>query len=1075
MVYFYQGNTLAAITSKILSAIPSHPTHRHIIIAPDRFTLAEEEALLASRGALLQVEVLPFSQLAMAVCANAGCLTPEGCNMLLAEALRGCENQLVYYKKASRLDGFVSDMYASIAAIRTSGYSSVDLRKAAESMPRRAADKTRDIALLYEAYLDMLSKGHIDPATRLENLAESIPHCDWIADTCFYVVDFYCFNAIQYKVIKALMQYAKEVHIGYIASDVGMDNRHIYPDDLRTQLLACSAGIFVNSVTDAYEELPPYKQVIEESIFGYREDESGETIRLARETAPSFGRLFMAVSREEEATAVAIEIAQLVRDGYRYRDIAVVSADPDLYAVELAHVFASYRIPIHSDHKVYLTGEPAVRFLLDSMRCVLDRCERDRIAALSKNAFLGLPADEVDIFENYCLKYNINYTRFASPFTFADRNDNLEIAEKVRMEVVSCLPELPDSGKVHDYVELLRNLMADAHYDERFVAFWTAQMAGDYLEGVARSKQVPAKLLSTLATLDELLGGTETSAEEFYLLFKNALESVRIGLLPVSCDSVYFGEAKDSHYSHCKVLFVVGASDGDLPQEPKAGDILSDHYHQQLQNHDIVIFPSRLAEGRYARFYLEQILLLPSDRLYVSYIARNKEGEARPSRLLEGLSNMWKLPITTGLGHTLTQRVANRTNAYKVLLSPLTAEEKQAVEAVLDAEHAARYRALQSTPDSGLSTGDGIFFTRDSTSITQLETYFSCPYKHFVKYGLGAVERDQPDLKANETGTMLHEALELLFTRYGARIDSMSEEDISVAIDECVAEALDNERFHALSQSEQRIAVERLRKEGQYVLHMEATNVRTSRFKPVACEAEFKKGSIYPPIDLCEGVSLKGAIDRIDKLGNQITVVDYKSGADHMALQYLYYGQKIQLYAYLGVLQGMGYEPVGAFYRPVTSAYQTEKSDVPRTVYKGQVINEEQVILDIDPTLEESDESRLLLVKRDKGAFKAISKEAKSVLVTREQLAWLIQYTKDLMRQAVSEIKQGIIVPSPAYQACKYCQCYTMCPQGKSTPVRKCNAVSIEQFCTADSATDEDKIEMPADADMPASGSAKEE
>ena len=1053
MIYFYQGNTLSAITRRILAALPQKPEGRHIVLVPDRFTLEGEEAVLASRLATMHVEVLPFSRFADTVLPTAECLTPEGCTMILAEALRRAEKDLVYYHRACGIKGFVNAMYSSIVALRNSGITPERLRISAEKMPPSSANKTRDIATIAEQYLKVLSGGKIDPTTRLNALAKGISTCEWLRDTCIYVVDFYCFNKVQYEVLGELMAHVKELHIGYIAESVGRDNRRIYPHDLRENLLALAKekGVFSESVR-AFEVLPAHKQVIEESIFGYRLTD--DPLRLtAAATVGDRVRLFPSPDPESELHQVCREIVRLVKEhGYRYRDVAIVAPDPLAYAVGMEHIFADYRIPVFCNEVRLLSDEAPVRYLLDCMDCLLHNCDFEHVMAVVKSGFFPCSFDQVDCFENYCLTYAIDYSRFTSPFTLGGEVQGLSTAETVRRHFQKSLPvALPTEGSVHDYVDVLFAWLEDQRYDSRITAFYERQNSMGFIQEADRTAQVPERMRGVLELLSNLLGEEVMTLAEFYQLLESSLQGAHLRLLPSTVDCVYVGEAKDSHYGQIKALFVLGTEDGLLPADPQAGSILSDDYFHVLQLQDLVVQPTPKDQGRYARFYLEQLLLLPQEYLYVSYI---KKEERDPVPLLvDGLSRLLSLPTDQPLCHTTADIVANREHIHKVLLTHKDMEEslRRQLYALMSPEDKSRYDALHRAMRDSLLPETGLFFNRDHTSISQLECYFSCPYRHFVQYGLRATERKEAGLDVREIGTVLHSMLELFFSRYTDQLDTLSEEELAAARTAVIDEVLAEQRLSALNRSEQRSFIDRIRREAEFVLKEEILNVKTSQFKPFAFEVHFggdKEGD-YPGITLSSGISLSGYIDRIDKKDNQVTVIDYKSGADHFEIKYIYYGLKVQLYTYLGSLKASGYQPVGGFYRPV-GAVSKKESKLPRSAMRGQVIMDEALICSLDPTLESSSSSRLLPIERDeKGELIPAGDKKKYVPVSKEQFDDLISYVFALMDLAVKRIREGYISANPMKGACQYCNCKYMCPMGENTPARVDNVVDVDVVSSA--------------------------
>ncbi|UKI14338.1 MAG: PD-(D/E)XK nuclease family protein [Clostridiales bacterium] len=45
-------------------------------------------------------------------------------------------------------------------------------------------------------------------------------------------------------------------------------------------------------------------------------------------------------------------------------------------------------------------------------------------------------------------------------------------------------------------------------------------------------------------------------------------------------------------------------------------------------------------------------------------------------------------------------------------------------------------------------------------SASQLETYFACPYKQFLRYGIRLKPREEGVLRTLETGTLMHAIME---------------------------------------------------------------------------------------------------------------------------------------------------------------------------------------------------------------------------------------------------------------------------------------------------------------------------
>ena len=51
-------------------------------------------------------------------------------------------------------------------------------------------------------------------------------------------------------------------------------------------------------------------------------------------------------------------------------------------------------------------------------------------------------------------------------------------------------------------------------------------------------------------------------------------------------------------------------------------------------------------------------------------------------------------------------------------------------------------------------------FITDQMSISRLEGFAACPYRHFIEYGLRPVQRETFDFEASDAGTFFHAALD---------------------------------------------------------------------------------------------------------------------------------------------------------------------------------------------------------------------------------------------------------------------------------------------------------------------------
>ena len=122
-------------------------TAKNVVIAPDRFTASVERGLISALGieSTFGLEVMSFTRLANKLIGNdiKKCLTPEGSVMLIGKVISDRRDKLCYYDKVALKDGFASELYAALTAIRNSGISSEQLIESAKNATASLKMKTK--------------------------------------------------------------------------------------------------------------------------------------------------------------------------------------------------------------------------------------------------------------------------------------------------------------------------------------------------------------------------------------------------------------------------------------------------------------------------------------------------------------------------------------------------------------------------------------------------------------------------------------------------------------------------------------------------------------------------------------------------------------------------------------------------------------------------------------------------------------------------------------------------------------------------------------------------------------------
>ena len=118
--------------------------------------------------------------------------------------------------------------------------------------------------------------------------------------------------------------------------------------------------------------------------------------------------IFAAADKYSEVEDTAEKINALVRDnGYRYRDIGVLSREVEDYSRIISGVFKEYEIPIFVDKMTDIRESAFIKFILSMLETVINDFSYEDVFSYIKTGLSPITDMEGDILENYVLKYGI--------------------------------------------------------------------------------------------------------------------------------------------------------------------------------------------------------------------------------------------------------------------------------------------------------------------------------------------------------------------------------------------------------------------------------------------------------------------------------------------------------------------------------------------------------------------------------------------------------------------------------------------------------------------------------------------
>ncbi|MEA3496133.1 MAG: PD-(D/E)XK nuclease family protein [Bacteroidota bacterium] len=189
-----------------------------------------------------------------------------------------------------------------------------------------------------------------------------------------------------------------------------------------------------------------------------------------------------------------------------------------------------------------------------------------------------------------------------------------------------------------------------------------------------------------------------------------------------------------------------------------------------------------------------------------------------------------------------------------------------------------------------LSSSEG----NKSLSPSAINSYIDCPLKFYFKYVADLYENDEVEESVDQRifGNIIHKAMELIYTELSVSNKIIEAKDLNISpqkVDKFITTAftdhykLKNKEFSFKGEN---IIIKEVLK--SYINQILRFDKKYAPFEILSVEDSNKKYNINFDIELenkANKVRLKGIIDRVDKKGNVIRVIDYKSGKDEIHFQ----------------------------------------------------------------------------------------------------------------------------------------------------------------------------------------------
>ncbi len=1046
---------------------------RAVLLVPEQYTLQAERELIDGLNlpGLMDVDVLSPRRLARRVAERGGRsrlapLDDRGRSMALSQALNLCREELVYYRRVAQSASLPDKLSSLLMDMQRCGMTPEDLQQHADTLPAGATRaKETDLALIWRAYERLIDGRFADETIQHWDMQARLAPSGVLTDAAVFV---YGFDVLPQPMCALLAQAATLAHS--ITVTLTMDAREAYDGRIFLAQRRSAAELIRHL---AQQDVPyemrylPHRDILgkEASLIHLEQNLFTRQERPFTGDAGAIG-IHAAAQPFAEATFAAQTLQAWHRAGIPWGRMAVALASPEEMDGLLAVTLQAANIPHYLARKDSALRHGLCRMLLGALRAAGNGYAQQDVLDAAKSGFSPLTEEEAMLLENYALENGITRSKWLKPFTRGDRAGDMEpLRQRLMAPIITLHDGLKQARTATASVTAVFHLLEEVQAYDRLLRREEALLRRGMQAQAAQNRQVWQIVMDLLDQLHALLGDSRAPMRDMARFIEAGLTSASISSLPPQPDTVMIGQAGHLMTGTVEALLVMGLQDGVLAsgmdslisEAERAG--LADAMHRPIG-----LTRQEQSALRQADFY--RTMALPLKRLMLTYAQGSQDGAAlRPASLIADVKALFPGVQATG-GVTAD-------GAEDVPLSPLLALDGLALRlrALADGEATgmdARWQdalrwlwqsrqwhsrmqqvmdALDSRWQQGQLTPGQTrrLFTQDTVSISRLESFAACPYRHFVDYGLKPVQRRPFTFEADERGSFFHAALQGYATLASALPEWPNVEDgeIDRLLDQVLPPLTEEWAGGPLGEDPMgRQLGESYIRDVRRAAWMFTRHARNSRFTTWGAEVTFGMEGGLPPVVLTlrdgRRIALRGKIDRIDRYegdkGLYLRVVDYKSSQHDLEPVRMWYGLQLQLLLYLKAATQAdgGALPAGAFYftvkdpmvdTPCDVKTQAEKCIAHELRLRGLVLAEAEVIAATDD--KEPGYSVPGVFNRDG----TLSKNA-SALELREMNA-LLAHAQHTAAQLADCIREGNIGAAPAkagqWSACDYCSYAAVC------------------------------------------------
>lgn len=1022
-----------------------------VLIVPEQFSFETEQALCGEGGAAISryAEVLSFSRLAersLSVCGGIArpVMDQGGRIMAMAATVEQIQSKLKYFAHSSRRADFLLQMVSMVDELKSYNIDSKKLQIAADQLEGNLAVKIQELAVLFEGYDTRCSYGMQDPRDRLQILYKHVRENGFGKGLELYVDGFFGFTGIEIEILTAFLEQGINITISLCCDNL-FEGEQVFESARHTAQILINAANRVQSRVEqlALTQVPSPVCRIALSAFSGQKSENDDCLCLYTCSSP-----------REEVKTICADILQYVRNGGRWRDIAITCADTANLRPIIEAECVRLGIPLFFAEKQPALRTPLINTVMNALRAACGNMEHEYVLAWLKSNYAPISESDSDLLENYVILWSISGDLWEQEWKFHPRGFELNMEQSdfevlqhlndVRRRCIEPLLKLRSVVKnktiVGNYVLAIYDFLQETNFAD-CVTQQIDQMSHEGKEQILLvTQQLYELLIHALEQLYAVQYDAERNPDDFLRLMEILFSQYQVGSVPAVLDAVTVGRCVELRHRNTKQLFFCGCSEGNFPIISNAESLLNEQERSRLNSVGVELAPEENEQMDRNMMSAYLILCEPEKYLTISV------GGGQNAYLFDTLCKLYPEKVRQN-STALSIDFATAKNLGLQML-------KEGLEIPIPTE-AADYRdkLIRATNyDFGSLSREqvqSLYGEPIRLSPSKIDRYASCRFAFFLRDGLRAMERKAVSFDAPIYGTFVHYVLEntLRDIKTLGGMERTTDEKLQ-KIAHNYMNAFIRERVSPLLMKSERFTylLHRNFDEISHVVSILGNELRNSKFQPSDFELSFSIAGSIKPVEIQtkrNQARISGTVDRVDLFEfNKHTyfrVIDYKTGKKSFDYTDILEGKGLQMLIYLFALKrngkryyGKEIQPAGVLYVPAhddllyfpqklgTNEIAKERIESHRR--EGLILNDFAVLQAMEPCGEDSPKLMPYKVSREGPCGN---------IMDVEQLQKMEKYVNKKLCDMVDEMFEGSVTPNPysrgSNSACSYCPFGSVC------------------------------------------------